>query len=59
MITGFIVLLLTILEIVLLSYLARTYRLYNQIKKNGLRAQGEITDYEIKQSNSKYHSYYQ
>lgn len=43
---GFIVFPLVILAIILFAFIGRAYWVYSRLKKNGLRTQGEITDYE-------------
>jgi hypothetical protein len=49
--TGLVIIVFTILEIAFLTFLGRAYLLYAKLKKNGLKAQGEIVDYDIQLSN--------
>lgn len=43
---GFIVLPLIILATVLFALISRAYWIYWQLRKNGIKTQGEVTDYE-------------
>ncbi len=49
---GFIIIPSTFLAIILLALIGRAYWIYTRLRKNGLKTQGEITDYE-EYSNSK------
>lgn len=55
---GFIVLIITLVETLLLILFGRAYWSYTQLKKNGLKATGEITDYEIQKANNNRQYYY-
>lgn len=50
---GFIVLFMTLLEVAFLALLGRAYWAYLQLKKRGIKTQGEIIDYDIIPSNSR------
>lgn len=50
MATGFVILFITFVQTVILIVIGRAYWRYTQLKKHGIKAQGIITDYEVRQS---------
>lgn len=58
MAVGFLILFVILIEVAFLTFLGRAYWSYTQLKKKGLKAQGEIIDYEILPGNSSKKTYF-